>query len=498
MLPKRPLPFGDWRPDVALLDSQFAAIAENVYPGANSYLPFRGLGGVVPEALPGQCVGLFTARAADGTYQTYAGTPIAIYWWSGTTWQDVTRLVGTDYNVNLSLGHRWSFTQFGPHLIAVNPSDPPQVINVDTENNFTDLGGSPPWATTVSTVGDFVLLAGLVNNTRMIQWSGINDITSWTVGTDLSDEQEFPDGGPVMGAAGGEIGYILQDKSIRTMQFLPGDTQTIFSFSRVEREKGCVGPYAFIFTRGVLFLLAEDGFYGLGAPNPAIGNNAVNHWFMDNSDPQRRGWTVCFADMTHSRVFWAFYSSPNSPYYDRLIIFDWLLPPNGRWSYSTQVAQMWTGQATSPGVDLDTEIAGNDADVFLDSAEPTLDSTLYMPGRPVTAAIDVNGVLSILDGSNLAATIETAEVHLNPGQRSFVSAVYPLVDGEPVTVAIGERERLQDPAGFGVALGVESTGFAPVYSSSRLHRFRVFVPAGATWTHAQGVLVEAQADGEGY
>jgi len=37
-----------------------------------------------------------------------------------------------------------------------------------------------------------------------------------------------------------------------------------------------------------------------------------------------------------------------------------------------------------------------------------------------------------------------------------------------------------------------------VYSSSRLHRFRVFVPEAVQWTHAQGVQVEAQPDGEGY
>ena len=40
--------------------------------------------------------------------------------------------------------------------------------------------------------------------------------------------QEFPDGGPVQGVAGGEIGYVVQDRAIRTMQFLPGDTNTHF------------------------------------------------------------------------------------------------------------------------------------------------------------------------------------------------------------------------------------------------------------------------------
>lgn len=492
-LPKKPIDFAEWRPDLALLDNKFAAVAENVYAGANAYEPFLGLGAVTTEQLPGRCVGLFSARANDGTYQIYAGTPTDIYWWDGATWYSVTRLVGGPYDVHE--GDRWSFCQFGTKLIAVHPYDAPQQIDIETEGSFTALAGLPPWARTCATIGDFVVLACLDTNTRMIRWSGINDTTSWTVGTDLCDEQEFPDGGLVQGVAGGEIGYVLQDKSIRSMQFLPGNTDLIFSFSRIEREKGAVGSYCFIYTRGTLFLLAEDGFYGLGAQNPAIGNDAVNHWFLTNSDPNRRDEVVCFADMAHTRAFWAFHQTGSSANYDRLIIFDWNL---NKWTYSTEAAQMWTGAITSPGVSLDTEIGGNEADYFLDSEEPSLDSVMYQPGRPVSAAIDINGYLSVLAGNPLAATIETAEQHLSPGQRSFVSAVYPVVDAAPVTVAIGERERLQDTVSFGQPLGVESTGSVPVYSSSRLHRFRMFVPAKTTWTHAQGVIPEVQPDGEGY
>ena len=40
---KRPLPFGEWRPDIALLDNEFASEAENVFAGVNSYKPFPRL-----------------------------------------------------------------------------------------------------------------------------------------------------------------------------------------------------------------------------------------------------------------------------------------------------------------------------------------------------------------------------------------------------------------------------------------------------------------------
>ena len=343
-------------------------------------------------------------------------------------------------------------------------------------------------------IGDFLVLSGLQSNTRTIQWSAINDIEGWIVGTNLSDMQEFPEGGPVQGVAGSEIGFVVQDRAIRTMQFLPGDIQTIFTFSRVERERGGMAKYGFMFTRGTLFFLAEDGFYGLGAQDPAIGTDAVNHWFIHNSDLGRREQTLAFADVSHTRVMWAFYNNASSQLYDRILIYDWHI---NKWTYSTEAAQMWATLA-APGVNLDVDVPGVPADVFLDSSEPGLDSKLYSGGQPVIGGIDVNGRLGILDGPNLAAIIETAEYHLSQGRRTFVSGAYPVIDAEPVTVTVSERERLQDTATWGIPLPVESTGAAPVFSSSRLHRFRVATPHAAVWTHAQGVAVEAQPDGEGY
>jgi len=497
--PDKAVQFGDWKPDIALVDNQFAAIAENVYPAANSYVPWEKLAPITTAQLPAKCLGLTFARTLTGSYLIFAGTATHLYRWSGSAWVDISRTTDGAYSV--APGDRWTWAQFGQNLIAVQIGDAPQTINVDSGANFANLGGSPPKATSVCVIGDFLVLAGLVqatgfSNRRMIQWSAINDITGWTIGTNLSDIQEMPDGGPVIGVAGGEVGFVVQDRSIRSMQFLPGDNLIIFSFSRVEREKGCMAKYGFIYTRGILFFVAEDGFYALGAPQPPIGANAVNDWFRDNSDPKRRDQTYAYADPRKPRVLWAFYSSDTSTNYDRVIVFDWSL---NKWSYGRPTAQQW-GTLAAQGVDLDTDIPGDPIDHPLDSTAPSLDSTAYFGGRPVVAAIDINGILCFQDGSPLAATIDTAESHLSPGMRSFVSAAYPLIDaaGDALTVAVGERERLQDPQSYGAPQPVGSTGSAPVYSSSRLHRFRVFVPEAVQWTHAQGVQVEAQPDGEGY
>lgn len=62
-------------------------------------------------------------------------------------------------------------------------------------------------------------------------------------------------------------------------------------------------------------------------------------------------------------------------------------------------------------------------------------------------------------------------------------------------VSVGTRERRQDAVSYTAPTPVEITGWSSQRASARLQRFRVTVAAGEDWTHAQGVNVEAVADG---
>ena len=262
-MPARPVPveFGEWRPDVALLDTKFAADVENVFAGVNSYLPFPSLQPWSLHALPDPPArGLYSARSTTGEWKIYAGTETKLYRYSSAGWVDISRTVGGAYN--LQPGDMWSFTQSGPHVIAVNVNDDPQYAVIDTGAAFEALPGSPPRATNVRQIGDFLFLSGLAQpDQQQIIWSAINDITGWSIGVDLCDMQEFPDGGPVQGVAGAEIGYVVQDRTMRTLQFLPGDTTFIFNFSRVLHDRGSVSKYGFSSLGNVLYFVSEDGFY---------------------------------------------------------------------------------------------------------------------------------------------------------------------------------------------------------------------------------------------
>jgi len=286
----------------------------------------------------------------------------------------------------------------------------------------------------------------------------------------------------------------VQDRCIRTVQFLPGDTTLIFSFSRALHDRGSVSKYGFTSIGNVLYFVSEDGFYSVsGQQVQSIGQDKVNDWFLANSDPGRRNVVHCLAGVNKPRVVWVFHATSGSPMYDKQIIFDWGV---SRWAKSSIQARVWALLA-STGLDLDT--TGSEAgDVDLDSAAASLDSFGYIGGRPLIGAIDANGMLASLTGPNLAATMETAEVHLAKSDRAFVSDAYPLDDVSTVDtgqVSAGTRERLQDDVVWEPPVTIEITGSAALFSSSRLHRFRRYIPAGAVWTHAQGVRIEAQQDG---
>jgi len=342
-----PIEFSEWRPDVATLDTKFASEVENVFAGVNSYLPFPSLLPYSLTALPGRACGLYSARTATGGWKIYAGTTTKLYTWSLAGWVDVSRTVGGAYNVPPT--ELWSFEQSGSHVVAVNINDVPQYIDVDAGANFVVLPGSPPRAGHVRQIGDFLFLSRLDNsggfNNRCIIWSAINDITGWTIGLNLCDMQEFPDGGPVQGVMGAEIGYVVQDRTIRTMQFLPGDTTFIFNFSRALHDRGSISKFGFNSIGNVLYFVAEDGFYSAsGQQVTPIGADKVNEWFLANSDVNRRDVVHCIAGVNKPRVVWVFHASSASPTYDKQIIFDW---SNGRWAKASVPAQVWGLLATT-------------------------------------------------------------------------------------------------------------------------------------------------------
>lgn len=479
------VPFGNWAPDIAGIDQTVVSTALNVFPQANGYGPVPSLNPIT-LALPAACKGAISVKSSAGVNYIFAGTATALYRYNNGTlaWDDVSE-VGNSYSV--PDGDYWSFAVFGDLLIATHVNDDPQVINVASGTAFATLGGTPPRAKFVGVVGDFVVLGGLVDYPRRLQWSGLNDAAFWAPGVNSSDYQDFPDGGFVTGLAGGEFGIVFQESVIRRMVFAPGAPE-IFQFTRVEDSRGAVSPYSVIRIGPRVFFLDRDGFYAFtGGVSASIGTQKVNEWFVKNADRASIGQALAVSDITGPRVLWGFKSigSSDPTLLDLSIVYDWSLD---RWSLIDQAVRVWL-ISTTPFVSLDS-IADPIDDITL-----SLDSAFYAGNVPVLGGFGTDNRLAFLEGSVREAVIETGDAMIARPRRAFVRGIRLDGDVESFAVQVGTRENLGALVSWNVESNPTATRFAPARSSGRYHRGRIRIPAAQDWSFVSGIEIDATPEG---
>lgn len=473
-----------WAPDVADLGTSVLHTALNVLPQGNSYGPAYDLA-TITSALAATCVGCFQARKTDGSYSIFAATTTKLYQYNqaGDSWMDVSRLVGGNYAVPDG-SYMW-FLQYRDVVICGNINDAPQAFTLSSSTNFAALGGSPPTAGAGAVVGPVIVLSQLSGDPYTIKWSGLTSETSWTLGTDSAGSQVFLDGGQVIGVAGRETGYVIQQDAVRRMQYQASGA-AVFAFERIQGARGCSAAASIINIGDVTFYYGNGSFNAVsGLQSKDIGIDRVNDYFKSIAVPTTIPYMVGAVDPRQPRVAWAFKSTSadSSEVFDTLLIYD---IGRDKW-VQVQVSLdylAFNGLATL-GYTLD----GLDIFGTLETITTSFDSSVWMGGVPAFGGFNYLHKLGFFNGSTLEATLETAETQLNPPGRAFVSEV--VVYGGPAgsMVAVGGREtNTQDVATFynpEAALGV--TGSAPARCSSRYHRSKVRIPAGSSWSQIEGI-----------
>jgi hypothetical protein len=347
----RPLPFGEFRPDLSDINTAYSSSINNVLPRADGYMPFGDFLALT-SALPARCRGFFFARNV-GTLNVFAGTEDRLYLLDNTTlaWTDVSK--GGIAYAALTGDAQWQFTQFNDVVIAVQENVDPQAFNVTSSSDFDDLGGSPPQARYVAVVNRFVVLSGLLDDPYRVQWSGLDDITNWTAGSGLSDFQDLPDGGTVRGTVGGEFGIIIQDLAMRRMIFSPG-SDVVFQIDRISKDTGALAPYSIVNAGERVFFLSSRGFIMTdqsGAINP-VGKERVDRTFLAEYDSTNLQLVIGASDPAANLVFWSYKSLDGGTdgLFDRLLCYDWALD---RWSQVTMSGEYLAALAR-PGLTLES------------------------------------------------------------------------------------------------------------------------------------------------
>lgn len=480
------LPCGPYLPDVSDYEGTASRNVLNVIPRGDGYGPFPDFSPYT-LALPATCRGGFYALKSDGSVITFAGTSTKLYKLSNIdfTWTDVS--LGASTYGALSANAQWQFAQFGNLVFATQANAVLQVFDLSSSTAFANCAGSPPQAAYISVVGRFLVLSGLLSNPYRIQWSGLNATTTWTSGVNSSDFQDFPDGGIVRGVAGGEAGIVFQDQSIRRMSYVPG-SPLIFQIDRIAEAMGLYAPLSLIRAGSRIFFYASQGFYKIepGGVPVQIGREKVDRTFLADLDKGNLQLFMGAADPKSTRIYWAYKSvSGASGLYDKILGYDFLLDR----FFPISMAGEYLLGISQTGLTLES----------LDAISASLDAlTLSLDAyatavQPEVAQFNSSHVLGFFRGTNLEATIESAEQG-GDGQGIFCAGFQAVTDAATHYGSGSYRQTTSAVATAGVEVLVNSrTGRCDLRRDANLQRFKVRIPAGTSWTFIAGVKPDIKA-----
>lgn len=477
---------GEYKPDISDYESQTSKSIVNVLPRSDGYGPFNSLS-AYSSALAAACRGAFIAIRSDGSPAIFAGTSTRLYLMDNTdgTWDDVSA-GGSAYSA-LSATATWQFRQFGSYVIAVQANAAPQVFTLGTSSAFAALGGSPPQAAYIDIVGRFVVLSGLASYPYRIQWSGLNAVTTWD-GTNMSDYQDFPDGGVVRGVAGGENGIIFQDSAIRRMSYV--GSPLIFQIERVAQDKGIFAPYSIVRAGDRIFYHSVQGFFVIepGSYPREIGRERIDRTFFSDLDKDNLQFFIGVADPRGSRAMWSYKSTNGSAgAFDKILCYDYVLD---KWT-TASVSGEYILPMSQPGITLE----GLDSlYASLDDVPGSLDD--YASGSlPELAAFDTDHKMAFFRGDALEATVDTAEIGTD-GKRVFVRGFRPVTDAATVYGSASYREtQAATPSDTEEAAINSTTGRVDLRKSTRYSRLKTRIPAGTSWTFIAGVEPDIAQEG---
>ena len=444
--------------------------AENVFATPNGYGPVGAVQTFAPPLTGWSGGGAFVG--SDGVSSLLSGTSTNLYRFSSGAWTSVLATSAA----------RWRFAQFGDNVIAVNGGAP---VTYDlTTGTAAVLGGSPPASDMVVTIRDFVVVAGNPAAILTVTWSGNNDSTEWTPGTDESDSQQMLDGGEVMGLAGGEYGVVLQRNAIKRMTY--EGPPIGFRFDEISSNVGCMAKGSVVQAGRLVFFLSERGFM-LCDGNEArpIGSEKIDRTFFDRY--AREDITTGIYAAVDPRRYTVMWAMPGVP--GMIWAYNWILD---RWTtISADLTGVFSGFTANVSIEgVDILYPGG-----IDTVPGSLDDPQFSGGNPLLLVVDAVGAIGTLSGDNMAARFSVADMELAQG-RSRVRMIRPVTDATAVSCTMDTRARAGDLSEVRTSGSMRASGDVPIRANGRTFKLGLEIPAGQIWSYVQGSVVEFEAAGE--
>ena len=489
MEPPRTIPVGEWLPDLPHYSNPGALVAKNVVPDVHSYRPFKDFA-AQSDALTGECLGGTACKDADNNVFVYAGDSSKLYEMVDNSFTDESKVGG----YTTATDDAWEFACWGANnkVIATNFTDPVQSIAAGggAAGAFADMitSTNKPKAKHVAIVRDFAVLANTSDATdghkpSRLWWSAIRDETDFDPAASTQcDYADLPEGGWINRVVGGaEYGVVFQDSMIRRMDY--AGAPLVFDIPAVDRGRGAPIPGGVVALGRSTFFISHEGFFAFdGAQSHSIGSGKVDRTFWQQFDLNNKKGVSAAIDPVNKLVCWAFpgdgaaTATPNKIY-----MYRW---DTGKWS-EAEIDTQFVMSAMAQGYTLE----GLDAvSADIDALAVSLDSEAWKGGKLNLSLFNTSNILGTLDGSALAATVETGEIELTAGGRTEITGIRMLVDDAAHNVQVAGKQQASDTLSYTAASSPNSfTGECNVSVDARYHRIRCNIDAGADWTHLQGV-----------
>lgn len=459
------IPFGALEPD----RPQSLFRARNCWPTSDGYMPARDF-----DAITTSQAGLLNAGAfvaSDGSGNLLAGSATNLYKYSGSAWvSQIGSLTATD----------WRFDQFGDLVIAVNGAGP---IKYDmSSGTAAALGGSPPLSSMVATVREQVFLAGNPSDRTTLAISGYNNSEGWTAGTNQCLYVPFPDGGDIMGLAGGETGIILQQRAVRRATYT-GDV-TVWQFDKISQNIGCMAQGSVASAGQMVFFLSEQGFMATDRNTVIpIGSEKVDRTFFATYTRSDIANISCAVDPRATVVCWLMPGNPG-----RMWCYNWTLQ---RWGdIEVACSRVFTGFTASISLEaLDALFPDG-----LESMTESLDSSKWAGGNPLMLLISNDNYVGALTGDITPAKFELAPQEFQQGSRVRVRRARVLSDAIDGTVTVDARARAGDASANVVSGDIRGNGSVAVRANGNFIGLTVDIPS-TQWNYALGVEIEYEVGG---
>ena len=425
------------------------------------------------------CIGAYSTKDDAGDSHNFAGSADKMYELSGSDWTQI------DTGFTTGTEGFWRFERFGNLVIATNYDNPVQKYDLSSDTSFAALAGSPPQAQHIAVVRNFVVLGHLNSGgANKVRWCANDDATEWTIGTDEAGEQTIPEGGPITGLMGGEFGLVFQENRITRMDYQGPPLN--FSFDEIEKNNGCIASGSVIRFGILTYYLSQNGFYVTdGTKSVPIGNEKVDKYFFSKLDQELLYKITSTIDPINKVVIWSYASNQGSGEPDWLIMYNW---DTQRWS-EIEVDHQVVFNTLSTGrtlESLDTDYPDIDAMTI------SFDSRVFQGGTLLLAAINSSNALATFTGDVMEACLRTGIYELNEFEYTFISEVWPEIDGT-VSVKVGSQTTHQSSLVQSGAINVNTYGFAPFTENSRYHDFEF---CATDFTKASGFKVKAVSTGE--